>query len=52
MLYTIFYKLFNYEFSLPNKRIASKSFDCEIGIEMINYYYDNNKNYYGTYEIV
>jgi|TARA_B100000900_G_C20367429_1_gene628928 hypothetical protein len=53
MLYTIFSQLFNYDFSLPLARIASKPFDYEIGIEMVSYnYYDNNKKYYGTYEIV
>ena len=49
MLFTIFYQLFNYEFSLPMARAASRPFDY--GIEMINYY-DNNVQYHGTYEIV
>jgi len=55
MLFTIFSQLFNYEFSRPMARRASRPFD---GIEMVKYnnnnvqYYDNNVQYYGTYEIV
>ena len=54
MIYTIFALLFSYEFSLPAPRIASKPFDfvdCEIGLENIHYY-DYNKTFRGTYEIV
>lgn len=56
MLFTIFSQLFNYEFSRPMARRASRPFDY--GIEMVKYYdknvqyYDNNVQYYGTYEIV
>jgi|TARA_Y100000992_G_scaffold120854_2_gene79208 hypothetical protein len=52
MIYTIFALLFNYEFSLPASRVASKPFDYETGIEMINYNNLNNITFSGTYEIV